>query len=166
MAPSPFIQRTSSNPDRSFERTGVGKPPSMRSSAVASKVALTLALAVAGCASLQRQACSSGEQPAVKESLYFGTAKPSGVVTPEEWAEFLRSTVTPRFPQGLTAWQASGQWRGADGAVIREASHVLDLVHPDDPTSENAVLEIVAEYKSRFHQEAVLRVKSHACTSF
>lgn len=102
----------------------------------------------------------------VQESLYFGTAKPSGVVTPEEWAEFLRSTVTPRFPRGLTAWQASGQWRGADGAVIREASHVLNLVHANDATSEKAVLEIVATYKSRFHQEAVLRVKSHACTSF
>lgn len=127
---------------------------------------VALALTLAGCALVNQQACSSGEQLLVQESLYFGTAKPSGVVTPEEWAEFLRSTVTPRFPRGLTAWQASGQWRGADGAVIREASHVLNLVHANDATSEQAVLEIVATYKSRFHQEAVLRVKSHACTSF
>lgn len=129
-----------------------------------STVALTLALA--GCASVHERACSSGEQSSVHESLYFGTAKPSGVVTPAEWSDFLRSTVTPRFPQGLTVWQASGQWRGADGAIVREASHVLTLLHPNDASNEKAVLEIVEAYKSRFQQEAVLRVKAHACTSF
>ncbi|MBL8529464.1 MAG: DUF3574 domain-containing protein [Burkholderiales bacterium] len=36
--------------------------------------------------------------------LYFGTDKPSGRVTPEDWAQFLSETVTPRFPAGLTAW--------------------------------------------------------------
>ena len=102
----------------------------------------------------------------VHESLYFGTAKPTGVVTPTEWAEFLKSTVTPRFPQGLTVWEASGQWRGADGELVREASHVLNLVHPDDTANEKAVLEIVAAYKVQFQQEAVLRTKAHACTSF
>ncbi len=101
----------------------------------------------------------------VYESLYFGTAKPTGVVTPAEWAEFLKSTVTPRFPQGLTVWQASGQWRGSDGAIVSEASHVLNLVHANDAANENAVFEIVAAYKSLFQQEAVLRVKAHACTS-
>src|SRR5437870_12525549 len=110
---------------------------------------VVLALLLAGCASVHRHACSSGEQPFVHESWYFGTAKPTGVVTPEEWAEFLKSAVTPRFPQGLTVWQASGQWRGSDGAVIREASHVLNLVHPNDATNEKAVLEIVAAYKSQ-----------------
>ena len=129
-------------------------------------LAAILALTLAGCASVHRSACSSGEPPSVQESLYFGTAKPTGVVTPEEWAEFLRNTVTPRFPQGLTAWQASGQWRGADGAIVREASHVLTLIHQDDPTHEQAVLEIVAAYKERFQQEAVLRVEAHVCPSF
>ena len=129
-------------------------------------LAAMLALTFAGCASVHRNACSSGEPPSVQESLYFGTAKPAGVVTPEEWAEFLRNTVTPRFPQGLTAWQASGQWRGADGAIVREASHVLTLIHPDDETHEQAVLEIVAAYKARFQQEAVLRVQAHVCPSF
>jgi len=110
--------------------------------------------------------CKNGEQLAILDSLYFGTGKPNGVVTPEEWAEFLRSTVTPRFPQGLTVSQASGQWRGADGAIVREASHVLQLVHPNDTPSEKAVLEVVATYKAQFQQEALLRVKTHACVSF
>ena len=129
-------------------------------------VAAALIAALVGCASLPRSVCTVDEQPAVQEALYFGTAKPGGVVTAEEWAEFLRDTVTPRFPQGLTAWQVSGQWRGADGSTVQEASHVLHLVHPNDARHERAVLDIVATYKSRFSQEAVLRVKTHACTSF
>ena len=127
---------------------------------------VVLALALDACASMHQHPCDNGEGASVHDSLYFGTAKPGGAVTPEEWAEFLEGAVTPRFPQGLTVWQASGQWRGSDGAVLREASRVLSLVHPNDAPSEKAVLEIVAAYKSRFHQEAVLRVKAHACTSF
>jgi hypothetical protein len=124
------------------------------------------ALALAACAALPPQACTAGEAPAVRDSLYFGTAMPDGTVTPQAWTEFLGSTVTPRFPQGLTAWQASGQWRSSGGAIVREATHVLDLVHPDDDASERAVREIVAAYKTRFRQEAVLRIKTPACASY
>ena len=42
----------------------------------------------------------------------------------------------------------------------------LVLMVADDERAESAVRSIAAEYKSRFNQEAVLRVKSHACTSF
>ena len=128
--------------------------------------AAALAIAIVGCASVRPHACPDGEPFSVQDSLYFGTIKPSGTVTQEEWAEFLRDTVTPRFPQGLTVWPAAGQWRGADGALVREASHVLVLIHPDDAASESAVREIVAAYKQRFEQEAVLRVTAQVCPSF
>lgn len=140
--------------------------PEFLKRSIARVVAVAATLALAGCASVHAPACTSAEQASIQDSLYFGTARPGGVVTPEEWAEFLKSTVTPRFPQGLTVWQAAGQWRGADGAVVREASHVLSLVHPNDASNEKAVLEVVVEYKSRFQQEAVLRVKAPACVSF
>jgi len=133
---------------------------------VRTTVTLVFMLAAAGCASLRAPTCQPGEALSVSELLYFGTAKPTGTVTSEEWAEFLRVTVTPRFPRGLTTWQAAGQWTGADGAIVREASFVLSLLHADDERAESAVRSIAAEYKSRFNQEAVLRVKSHACTSF
>ena len=129
-------------------------------------VVLAIVFVASGCASVREQRCSPGEEHSVNNVMYFGTAKPTGVVTPEEWAEFLRASVTPRFPQGLTAWQASGQWKGADGAIVQEASFVLSLVHPDDERSEGAVRTIASEYKSRFNQEAVLRLKSHVCASF
>ena len=123
-------------------------------------------LTVYGCAAVQETRCAPGEERAVDDVMIFGTAKPVGAVTPEEWTEFLRTSVTPRFPQGLTVWQASGQWKGADNTIVHEASFVLSLVHPDDKSSEDAVRAIADEYKSRFSQESVLRVKSHACVSF
>ncbi len=132
------------------------------------RTALTavLATAITACAPMKNIICKGGEQLAIQESLYFGTAKPNGVVLPEEWADFLKGIVTPRFPQGLSVSQAFGQWRSADGSIVRESSHVLILIHPDDKFNEQAVLEIISYYKSRFQQEAVLRVRSHACVSF
>lgn len=111
-------------------------------------------------------ACRSGEQFAVHESLGFGTAKPNGVVLPEEWDEFLKSTVTPLFPRGFATMESSGQWRGGDGAIVREPSQVLILDHPDDAASEKAVREVISAYKTRFQQEAVFRVRTPACISF
>ena len=98
--------------------------------------------------------------------LYFGTSTPDGVVGAEGWAQFLASTVTPRFPQGLTVWVATGQWRSVDGIIGSEATQLLNVVHPDDQASEDAVREIVGAYKSLFRQEAVLRVKATVCASF
>jgi len=126
-----------------------------------------LAATLAACAPLHGPGCARGEQTLVHDSLYFGTGKPQGgTVAPEEWAAFLGSTVTPRFPQGLTVSSAAGQWRGADGTIVRESSQVLQLVHPDDAANERAVQELVAAYKAQFQQEAVLRVKARACVSF
>ncbi|MGJ0484097.1 MAG: DUF3574 domain-containing protein [Methylomicrobium sp.] len=110
--------------------------------------------------------CRPGEQRAIADLLYFGTAKPNGIVSNEDWSDFLAGVVTPRFPAGLTAWPASGQWQSANGALTHENAFVLNLVHPADETSEAAIRSIVSEYKSRFQQESVLRVKSFACTSF
>ena len=128
---------------------------------------LWLALCGAGCAAPGAgPTCGKGEEHMVNELLYFGTARPQGVVSADEWTQFLRTAVTPRFPQGLTAWPAAGQWKGADSVIVREDSFLLSLLHPDDEASDAAVRAIAAEYKSRFQQEAVLRVKSRACVSF
>ena len=128
--------------------------------------AIAISFSLSSCASLHKSSCQGGEQFAIQDSLYFGTGKPDGVVTAGEWTAFLEATVTPRFPQGLSVAEASGQWRGADGSIVRESTHVLHLVHPDDTPSEKSVAEIVAAYKAQFQQEAVLRVKSNTCISF
>lgn len=124
------------------------------------------AVLLEGCASMPGPRCRAGEQPAIQELVYFGTQKPGGFVTEQDWAAFLADTVTPRFPAGLTAWQASGQWRSETGGIVQEPSYVLNLLHPDDAATEQAVQELIDVYQQRFEQEAVLRVKSNACASF
>jgi Protein of unknown function (DUF3574) len=86
------------------------------------------------------------------------------VVTPKEWEDFLRLSITPRFPKGFTYWQASGQWQNSATVITKEASYIVSLVHPDDIPSEKAVRAFVSEYKLRFKQEAVLRVKNPVCS--
>ncbi len=127
---------------------------------------VTLVATLSACASTYIIRCRDGDQPAIHDSLYFGTAKPDGVITSEEWAAFLESTVTPRFPHGLTSSRTSGQWRGRDGEIVREDSHVLQIVHFNDTESEAAVREVITTYKTQFQQESVLRIRAHTCASF
>lgn len=123
-------------------------------------------LATGGC-SLLGSGARAGAQAFVLDRLYFGRSIPAGGrVGDEDWAGFLREAVTPRFPDGLTAWRAEGQWRDAKGEAVREESFVLELLHPADPRADAAVAEIAAEYKRRFRQESVLRVRDRVEASF
>ena len=127
---------------------------------------LMLVAALSSCASTAPLRCRHDEQALVTTTLYFGTAKTTGVVSREEWLAFLADSVTPRFPQGLTVADVSGQWRTASGEIVREASHALTLVHPNDAANDSAIDQIIARYKSSFAQEAVMRTDSPVCVSF
>ena len=129
-------------------------------------LAIVLTLSVSACASLSEGRCEGGGQPQVQDTLYFGNGKPNGVVSGEEWARFLEATVTPRYPHGLTVIDASGQWMSDKGPLVREASRVLQIVHPDDHADDDLIAAIIAAYKTQFFQESVLRVKVQACVSF
>ena len=59
--------------------------------------------------------CSTAAAAQVRTTLYFGTARPKGSVSELEWQMFLRDEVTARFPEGLTVWDAEGQWRAPRG---------------------------------------------------
>lgn len=126
---------------------------------------LAAMLALSGCAA-SSLSCGPGATAQVSEVLYFGRDMPAGEVSAADWAAFLRDAVTPRFPAGLTHWEAAGQWRGADGEVQRENSWVLNIVHPDDPAADVLIQRLIEEYRARFRQESVLRVRSAACVSF
>lgn len=124
------------------------------------RVALLLLLALPlGCASID--VC----RVRTIDTLYFGTATPHGVVTEEQWRTFLSDVVTPRFPGGLTTWEANGQWRGADGKIVQEHSHVVQIVetHAGDTAR---ILEIIASYKKSFEQEAVMKATTRSCVEF
>jgi hypothetical protein len=117
----------------------------------------------ASCAPLPHGAPTT---PVLIERLYFGrNAGPNLIVTDAAWEKFLSEVVTPRFPDGLTAWRAEGQWRSFGGMLERESSFVVEFVHPERTGIDQAVEEIVTEYKRRFQQQSVLRVQSRARAS-
>jgi hypothetical protein len=131
---------------------------------------MLLVCALAGCStppSGLSHTCAPGQQLHVSETLYFGTAKPDGVVSAQEWEAFLGDVVTPRFPDGLTVWNATGQWRSADdGEIVREQTYVLNLIHDGGTSSAAKVEELRDDYKRRFRQQAVLDTRAIVCTAF
>jgi len=128
-------------------------------------VLLAAALALAGCAT-PPPSCTDGRQVMVSETLVFGRARPGGEVTEAEWARFLAEEVTPRFPDGFSSWPAAGQWRGADGRILKEASQVLLIVHAGGADTQARVAAVARRYRERFEQEAVLRLSQPGCVSF
>ena len=130
-----------------------------------STAAGSLLAVLTACSTMPSRHCLSGQEPAIQHVLYFGADKPTGRVTLEEWGQFLGEVVTPKFPQGLTAWQASGQWQSGSGKIVQEPSYVLTLIHPASPTHETAIRDISEAYKLRFQQEAVLQVRAEVCTA-
>lgn len=126
---------------------------------------LFLLPALAACATAPATVVPAADAQIV-DTLYFGTAKPEGRVTPEEWAAFVDTVVTPHFTAGLTWWKASGQWKGNDGTLAHEETFVLQLVHAPSAVDDAAIESIVNEYKNRFQQEAVLRLRTTAGARF
>ena len=95
-----------------------------------------------------------------RTELYFGTARPDGAVTEEEFQAFIDREVTSRFPGGLTVVKAEGQFWGEDGTLVKEQSYILILLYPYEnfSTATRQVEQIRNLYKDRFGQESVLRV--------
>ena len=128
---------------------------------------MVLTAQLMGCSTALAPRCAAGLEARVIDTLYFGTGMPAGGrVSPTDWQRFIDEEVTPRFPDGLTAWPASGQWRGGDGRIAQEPSYVLTLVHGGDARADAAVAALSARYKALFRQEAVLRVRSSGCVGF
>lgn len=101
----------------------------------------------------------------VRTTLYFGTTRPKGTVSELEWQVFLRDEVTSRFPEGLTVWDAEGQWKQADGVIGHERSKVLLLVHSETPAARAAVQTVIDRYRRAFEQESVLWETARVCAA-
>ena len=111
------------------------------------------------------QGCGAASTPQVRTTLYFGTSRPKGSVSELEWQLFLRDEVTARFPDGLTVWDAQGQWRAASGDVDHERSKVLLLVHADTPQARESVQAVIARYRKMFDQQSVLWETARVCAA-
>ena len=121
---------------------------------------------LAGCAAGPQLECHGDERSLVLDTLYFGTASPAGPVSDTQWQAFVAEVVSAEFPNGYTVLRGEGAWRGDNGQLQREDSHVLQLVHEAGAAADQAIQRISSRYKKQFEQEAVLRVRTASCASF
>jgi hypothetical protein len=123
-----------------------------------------------GCAHPPRQhACSNvGGMPMVEYQLFFGrdiAGRPG--LTDQEWAEFAEQVVTPRLPDGFTAFDAGGQWMNpATRRIIREKTKVVIVALPDTEAAASAIGEVRDTYRARFHQQSVGMIAHPICGAF
>lgn len=109
--------------------------------------------------------CGQASAAQLRTTLYFGTSRPKGAVSELEWQVFLRDEVTSRFPDGLTAWDALGQWRAPGSTIEQERAKVLLIVHADDDKARKSVMDVIAFYRKAFEQESVLWETARVCVS-
>jgi Protein of unknown function (DUF3574) len=123
-------------------------------------------LACATSASAQGVECRLTQKPMVVADLLFGRNIGGRLgVTESRWSQFLAKEITPRFPDGLTVVDASGQWRDTEkNRIVRERSKLVTIIMPAD--AQDKIDAIVAAYKQRFRQQSVGVVIRPACVSF
>jgi Protein of unknown function (DUF3574) len=125
-----------------------------------------VAALLAACAGPAGQArCVPPAVAAPVVELFFGRGLPDGgEVSDAAWLGFVDEEVTPRFPDGLTILDAVGQYRAGDTAS-RERSKLLIMVVLDARELDARVDAVIASYKARFQQQAVLRVDGSTCVA-
>ena len=95
--------------------------------------------------------------------LFFGRAN----VSDAAWQQFATQTLTVRFPDGFSTWDAAGQWRAApDKPISREASKLVIIAADDSATSRARLEAVMADYRTRFNQQSVGIVLNRACAAF
>jgi hypothetical protein len=106
----------------------------------------------------------------VRSELYFGAGPvdvPDGGVAEIRWRGFLDKEVTPRFPDGLTVFDAYGQWRDkGSNTPGRLWTKVLVILHEDTPENRAAIDAIRLAWKAATHDKSVLLVTEPVEISF
>jgi hypothetical protein len=88
-------------------------------------------------------------------------------VSEADFRRFVDEAVTPRFPDGLTILDASGQYHDrARGRLIREPSKLVLIATSDDSANREKLAMIAEAYKRSFRQQSVGLILKSACASF
>ena len=119
-------------------------------------VCVAIAVLIAGCqAGTGQLACPlPGQTRMISLKLYFGRdIQGGGFVTDQAFAGFAAAVLNPAFPDGFTAYEATGQWRNPqNGQIVREKTFVVEVAGPIGPT---AVAAAVDAYRKAFRQVSV-----------
>jgi recombinational DNA repair protein (RecF pathway) len=103
-----------------------------------------------------------------RTDLYFGRSIPGGgMVSEAQWKSFSDSVVSPRFPEGYTASEATGKWMDTDiHTTITEPTMVLTFIGKKSKTRQSNLDTIIQVYRRQFQQQAVLRLDTKAQVKF
>jgi hypothetical protein len=111
--------------------------------------------------------CSGPQRPRQVAELLFGRdiGRRRGV-SDAAFARFVAGELTPRFPDGLTISDATGQWRDPTGGLAHEATKRVDIVLPGRADDQAKLDAVVTAYKRKFRQQSVGVIVQWACVSF
>jgi Protein of unknown function (DUF3574) len=119
---------------------------------------VTVLVLSAGCGSSDDTSKEESKPTWVQTVIYFGRDIPGGgVVTDEQFSQFLTDVVTKEFPKGLTAFDAYGQMQKDDGSIEKQSTEVVLLVHEKNTANSEAVKRIIDAYRSSFGTPQVMR---------
>jgi len=121
-----------------------------------------MVMCYAGHAAAQGVTCTAPQTAMLDVELLLGRKGGDA-----RWRAFLAREVTPRFPDGLTVYETTGQWRDpARNLILRERSRVLRIIVPADAAPRDKVEAVAEAYKKQFQQKSVGIVMRPACVSF
>src|SRR5262245_66612249 len=110
---------------------------------------------LAGTAHAQLVDCRGGQRPSQVAELMFGRKIGDRIAVSEgEWSRFVDREITPRFPDGLTVFNAAGQWRDkSSNKIIREPSKIVQIVLPGGDGEVHRLNQIAQRYKCRLNAQ-------------
>jgi hypothetical protein len=112
--------------------------------------------------------CHTPQQAKQVAALLFGRDIGGKLgVSEAAWTRFVARELTPRFPNGLTITDASGQWRDRGGGMgVREPVKRVEIVLPGNDDDQARLDAVVTAYKRAFLQRSVVVIVQAACVSF
>jgi hypothetical protein len=112
-------------------------------------------------------ACPPGQSDMLTVRLYFGQSMNGKAIAASAWRDFVARSVTAKFPDGFTIYDAQGQWRDPRTRLVqREATKVIEIAAPQTPELQTRIAEIRKDYVARFHQQSVGLLTLPGCGTF
>lgn len=106
--------------------------------------------------------------PMLNITLLFGQTRPHGqAISASEWRDFLKTTLTPAFPAGLSVLSAQGQWQDPQtGRVSQEPARLVTIIAAPTQDLPIRLDTIRNRYKERFEQQSVGLMVAPVCAGF
>lgn len=106
--------------------------------------------------------------PMLNITLLFGQTRPRGqAISASEWRDFLKTTLTPAFPAGLSVLSAQGQWQDpATGRVSQEPARLVTILAAPTQDLLTRLDTVRSRYKERFQQQSVGLMVAPVCAGF